>query len=304
MDPFGANEWLVEELYDLYQQDKNNVDPHWWDFFADYTPASAAGARPIAAAVAAPVAPVAAPKAAPLPPTAPAVAAPAVTPPAPAGASKAADAGAVVLKGPAARVVTNMEASLTVPTATSVRAVPARLLEDNRVVINNHLARTRGGKVSFTHLIGFAIVKAASEIPEMNGRYTEVDGKPALVSTDQVNLGLAIDLTKPDGTRQLLVPSIKGAQGMDFAQFHGAYEDMVRKARNNKLTVDDFAGTTMSLTNPGGLGTNLSVPRLMTGQGCIIGVGSLDYPAEWEGASAESIARNAVSRILTLTSTY
>ena len=306
MDPFGANEWLVEELYDLYKQDKNKVDPHWWEFFADYTPPSAVGARPVATIASAPVATPAIPAS---PATtapaasAPAASAPSSTPSAPA-IPKAADAGAVVLKGPAARVVTNMEASLTVPTATSVRAVPARLLEDNRVVINNHLARTRGGKVSFTHLIGFAIVKAASEIPEMNGRYTEVDGKPALVATDQVNLGLAIDMSKPDGTRQLLVPSIKGAQEMDFAQFHAAYEDTVRKARNNKLTVDDFAGTTMSLTNPGGLGTNMSVPRLMTGQGCIIGVGSLDYPAEWEGASAESIARNAVSRILTLTSTY
>ncbi|MFA7324937.1 MAG: multifunctional oxoglutarate decarboxylase/oxoglutarate dehydrogenase thiamine pyrophosphate-binding subunit/dihydrolipoyllysine-residue succinyltransferase subunit, partial [Candidatus Nanopelagicales bacterium] len=302
MDPFGANEWLVDELYDLYQQDKSKVDPTWWEFFADYSPAN--GVRPTPLTVPVPAA-AEAPAAAPASPPVAATPAAPVTPAASsAPAAKPAEAGAVVLKGPAARVVTNMEASLTVPTATSVRAVPARLLEDNRTVINNHLARTRGGKVSFTHLIGYAVVQAATEISAMNGHFTEVDAKPAIVATDQVNLGLAIDLTKPDGTRQLLVPSIKAAQDMDFSQFLAAYEDIVRKARNNKLTVDDFAGTTLSLTNPGGLGTNLSVPRLMTGQGCIIGVGSLDYPAEWEGASEEAIARNAVSRILTLTSTY
>ncbi|MDO9484587.1 MAG: multifunctional oxoglutarate decarboxylase/oxoglutarate dehydrogenase thiamine pyrophosphate-binding subunit/dihydrolipoyllysine-residue succinyltransferase subunit, partial [Actinomycetota bacterium] len=316
MDTFGANEWLVDELYDLYRQDKSKVDPIWWDFFQDYSPgapgepptlnAASSGFQPAPdlAAPAAPVASVVSPPAA-VPPNASTPTYP--TPPAPAVVPKpevAGESATAVLKGPAARVVTNMEASLAVPTATSVRAVPARLLQDNRTVINNHLARTRGGKVSFTHLIGYAVVRAVMDIPAMNGHFIEVDGKPALVSSTAINLGLAIDQTKPDGTRQLLVPSIKGAQDMDFSQFHAAYEDIVRKARNNKLTVDDFAGTTLSLTNPGGIGTNLSVPRLMSGQGCIVGVGSLEYPAEWEGASEESIARNAVSKILTLTSTY
>ena len=208
------------------------------------------------------------------------------------------------LRGPAARVVTNMESSLHVPTATSVRAVPAKLLIDNRVVINNHLARSRGGKVSFTHLIGFALVKALRAMPEMNNGFAERDGKPVLVTPAHVNLGLAIDMTKPDGTRQLLVPSIKAAETMDFVHFWSAYEDVVRKARGNKLTVEDFQGTTISLTNPGTIGTNHSVPRLMEGQGAIIGVGALEYPAEWQGASTETLNRNAVSKILTLTSTY
>jgi 2-oxoglutarate dehydrogenase E1 component len=236
----------------------------------------------------------------PAPAPAPAAPAPAATTVAP-----AADADAVViLKGPSARVVGNMESSLSVPTATSVRAVPAKLLVDNRVVINNHLARGRGGKVSFTHMIGYAVIRALRENEAMNYAYTEVDGKPAVVRNTTFNLGLAIDLAKPDGTRQLLVPCIKGAESMDFSTFWATYEDLVRKARNGKLTVDDFAGTTISLTNPGTIGTVHSVPRLMSGQGCIVGVGAMEYPAEWQGASEEAVVRNGVSKILTLTSTY
>jgi multifunctional 2-oxoglutarate metabolism enzyme len=208
------------------------------------------------------------------------------------------------LRGAAARVVTNMEASLTIPTATSVRAIPVKLLFDNRRVINNHLARGRGGKVSFTHLIGYAVVKALKELPEMNNFFGEVNGKPTLVSPAHINFGLAVDLPKPDGTRMLLVPSIKAAETMDFALFWATYEDIVRKARTGKLTVEDFAGTTITLTNPGTIGTVHSIPRLMAGQGAIVGVGAMDYPAEWQGASEENLARNAVSKVMVLTSTY
>ncbi|GGL30307.1 multifunctional oxoglutarate decarboxylase/oxoglutarate dehydrogenase thiamine pyrophosphate-binding subunit/dihydrolipoyllysine-residue succinyltransferase subunit [Phycicoccus endophyticus] len=209
------------------------------------------------------------------------------------------------IRGASARVVTNMEASLEVPTATSVRAVPAKLLVDNRIVINNHLARSRGGKVSFTHIIGYALVKALAEMPEMNNGFTHDEkGKPVLIAPAHVNLGLAIDLARPDGSRQLVVPSIKAAETMDFAHFWTAYEEVVKKARAGKLTVEDFQGTTISLTNPGTIGTVHSVPRLMQGQGAIIGVGAMDYPAEWQGASEETLNRNAVSKILTLTSTY
>ncbi|CCH77633.1 Putative 2-oxoglutarate dehydrogenase (E1 subunit) (sucA) (1.2.4.2 eller 2-oxoglutarate decarboxylase 4.1.1.71) [Nostocoides japonicum T1-X7] len=201
--------------------------------------------------------------------------------------------------------MTNMEASLGVPTATSVRAVPAKLLIDNRIVINNHLVRSRGGKVSFTHIIGYALVRALASMPEMNSGFTHDEkGKAVLVTPAHVNLGIAIDLAKPDGTRQLLVPSIKGAEAMDFGRFWTAYEQMVRKARAGTLAVTDFADTTISLTNPGTIGTVHSVPRLMAGQGAIIGVGALEYPAEWQGASEETLNRNAVSKIVTLTSTY
>ncbi|CAN5891885.1 multifunctional oxoglutarate decarboxylase/oxoglutarate dehydrogenase thiamine pyrophosphate-binding subunit/dihydrolipoyllysine-residue succinyltransferase subunit [soil metagenome] len=209
------------------------------------------------------------------------------------------------LRGASARTATNMDASLEVPTATSVRSVPVKLLIDNRIVINNHLARARGGKVSFTHLIGFALVKALAAMPDMNRSY-DVDekGKPVLVTPGHVNLGLAIDVAKSDGSRQLLVPSIKAVEAMDFAAFWAGYEDVVRKARDNKLAVDDFAGTTLSLTNPGTIGTNHSVPRLMKGQGVIVGVGSMDYPAEYQGASDKALNELAVSKTMTLTSTY
>ncbi len=202
----------------------------------------------------------------------------------------------VRLRGAAARTAANMTASLTVPTATSVRPVPAKLLIDNRIVINNHLARGRGGKISFTHLIGYALVRALATVPEMNFSYAEVDGKPVLVEPEHVNLGLAIDVRKDDGSRQLLVPSIKNAETLDFRQFWLAYEDIIRKARTGKLAVDDFAGTTISLTNPGTIGTEHSVPRLVAGQGCIVGVGAMEYPAAYRGASAETIARQAISK--------
>ncbi len=322
---FGPNEWLVDELYQRYQADPGSVDRAWWNFFADYRPEHvpvAAAPAPAAAPVAdggapAPAAPAA--PAAPTAPTGPAQGAPAgpatgagpnghaangLAPGAKAPVAPAEGAESVRLRGAAARTVSNMEASLAVPTATSVRAVPAKLLVDNRIVINNHLARGRGGKVSFTHLIGYAIVRALALMPEMNESYAEVDGKPTLVRPEHVNLGLAIDVQKGDGTRQLLVPSIKAAEQMDFRQFWLAYEDLVRKARAGKLAVEDFAGTTISLTNPGTIGTVHSVPRLMPGQGCIIGVGAMEYPAAYQGASAETIARLAVSQTVTLTSTY
>ncbi|MGY1769680.1 multifunctional oxoglutarate decarboxylase/oxoglutarate dehydrogenase thiamine pyrophosphate-binding subunit/dihydrolipoyllysine-residue succinyltransferase subunit [Blastococcus sp. SYSU D00813] len=208
------------------------------------------------------------------------------------------------LRGAAASVVKNMNASLTVPTATSVRAVPAKLLADNRIVVNNHLARARGGKVSFTHLIGYALVRALDDFPNMNNAFAEVDGKPVLVQPEHVNFGLAIDLPKPDGSRSLVVASIKAAETMDFAQFWAAYEDVIRRARQNKLTLEDFQGTTISLTNPGTIGTNHSVPRLTAGQGAIIGVGAMEYPAEFQGMSPEALTDLGVSKIITLTSTY
>ena len=343
MGAFGPNEWLVDELYEQFLNDRNSVDRAWWDFFADYRPldatgaptgdggngtatATAAGPAPAPADAPAPASSPAppvpdtavadktaesaaadnkgatAPTAMPTPKAAPSQAGP--TAPAAAPAPAPAEEKTTPLRGPAARVVANMETSLTVPTATSVRSVPAKLLIDNRVVINNHLSRSRGGKVSFTHIIGYALVKALGRMPAMNTAFGEQDGKPVVLHPAHVNLGLAIDLQKPDGTRQLLVPSIKAAETLDFVRFWTAYEDMVRKARNNKLTVEDFAGTTMTLTNPGTIGTVHSVPRLMAGQGAIIGVGAMDYPAEWQGASSETLNRNAVSKILTLTSTY
>ncbi len=339
-EQFGANEWLVDEMYERYLQNPSSLDKTWLDFFAQFIPSlkeaqQASASQPVEASRPS-VPPI--PKGATTQPVVPErtlIQAPAqvsqvqpqvsegthtqpvvrqsdlVTPtpadpivkPAPVLATPEA-ANIVPLRGVAGRVVQSMEASLTVPTATSVRAVPAKLLIDNRIVINNHLKRARGGKVSFTHIIAYAMIKALDAMPEMNAFFTLLDGKPAIGHPEHINLGIAIDFTKPDGTRQLLVPSIKGCEGLDFAQFWRAYEATVAKARSGSLTVEDFAGTTVSLTNPGTLGTVHSVPRLVQGQAMILGVGALEYPSEFQGSSEETLARLAVSKIVTLTSTY
>ncbi|GAA2781046.1 multifunctional oxoglutarate decarboxylase/oxoglutarate dehydrogenase thiamine pyrophosphate-binding subunit/dihydrolipoyllysine-residue succinyltransferase subunit [Streptomyces showdoensis] len=331
---FGANEWLVDEIYQQYLQDPNSVDRAWWDFFADYKPGAAeAPAAPAATTPSASSAPVtpqtgpaqAAPAAAPaatVPAPAPAPAKPAAAPvapaaapakpaaaaPAPVKAKEATEAPAgpelVTLRGPAAAVAKNMNASLEMPTATSVRAVPVKLLFDNRIVINNHLKRARGGKISFTHLIGYAMVQAIKAMPAMNHSFAEKDGKPTLVKPEHVNFGLAIDLVKPNGDRQLVVAGIKKAETLNFFEFWQAYEDIVKRARVGKLTMEDFTGVTVSLTNPGGLGTVHSVPRLMPGQSVIMGVGSMDYPAEFQGTSQDTLNKLGISKVMTLTSTY
>jgi 2-oxoglutarate dehydrogenase E1 component len=208
------------------------------------------------------------------------------------------------LRGAAAAVVKNMTASLTVPTATSVRPVPAKLLEVNRKIANNHLQRSRGGKLSFTHLIGYAVVQALKEVPALNNTYVDQDGKPAILRNPHVGLGLAVDVPKSDGSRTLMVPVIKNAEAMDFHEFWEAYEELIRKVKTNKISVDDFSGATVTLTNPGTIGTVSSVPRLMPGQGAIIGVGALDYPAEYAGADPATLAELGISKVLTITSTY
>ncbi len=315
---FGPNAWLVDEMHDQYLEDPSSVSESWQEFFADYrraggngsaaqqpraatpTPAPSAAAPPAAApAAAAPPAP--APAASPKAPSAPAPSEKA-TPKAPAPTS--AGPTPEPLRGAAARIVTNMEASLGVPTATSFRVVPAKLLEVNRKVINGYLTRTRGGKVSFTHLIGFAVVEALKAMPAMNAAYAEIDGKPGVVRHPHVGLGLAVDVEKSDGSRTLLVPCIKEADTLDFAQFLSAYEDLIRKVKSGKIGVDDFAGTTMSLTNPGTIGTVQSVPRLMPGQGLIVGVGSIDHPAEFQAADPRTLADLGLSKVVTITSTY
>jgi len=200
-----------------------------------------------------------------------------------------------------------MEASLGVPTATSVRTVPAKLLEVNRALLNEDLARTSGGKVSFTHLIGFAVLRALEAVPALNSSFVpDADGKgtPGVVHHEHVGLGLAVDVAKSDGSRTLLVPVIRQAETLDFRAFVIAYEDLVRKVHTGKASPDDFAGATVSLTNPGTLGTVQSVPRLMPGQGAIVGVGALGYPAEYQAADRRNLAALGVGPIVTVTSTY
>ena len=197
-----------------------------------------------------------------------------------------------------------MEASLRVPTATSVRAVPAKLLEVNRQILNNQLGRVGHDKVSFTHLIAYAVVRALDDFPGLRCTYEAHDGQPTLVRHEHVNLGLAVDVTRPDGSRTLLVPVIRGADELDFFGFWGAYEALIRKVRGNQLSPDDLAGATASITNPGMIGTVHSVPRLMPGQAFIVGVGTIGFPAEFAGADPHTIAELGVSPITTLTNTY
>jgi 2-oxoglutarate decarboxylase len=321
---------LVEEMYRKFREDPSSVDPSWHEFLVDYSPeptSDSANGQANGQRAAAPVSP---PEPAPAPQQAkPAPKAPEkkaaekkaakteakaeakASPKTEAKASPKTEAKPAaegeesqVLRGAAAAVVKNMSASLEVPTATSVRAVPAKLMIDNRIVINNHLKRTRGGKISFTHLIGYAVVQAVKKFPNMNRHFAEIDGKPHAVTPEHVNLGLAIDLPGKDGNRQLVVAGIKAAETLSFGQFIAAYEDIVRRARDGKLTAEDFSGVTISLTNPGTIGTVHSVPRLMRGQGAIIGVGAMEYPAEFQGASEERIAELGVGKLVTLTSTY
>ncbi|WP_282837036.1 multifunctional oxoglutarate decarboxylase/oxoglutarate dehydrogenase thiamine pyrophosphate-binding subunit/dihydrolipoyllysine-residue succinyltransferase subunit [Microbacterium flavum] len=344
---FGANEWLVAEMYDQFVKDRGSVDQSWWpvleayektqkDAAAPAAPADAVAApAPAAAAPTAPETPAAAtsttsapagspaasaeprPVTAPVPvvggqPIARTTTRPAAPQPVPAEAPKA-NPGAVAqaredvvtpLRGMPKTLAANMDESLTVPTATSVRTVPAKLMIDNRIVVNNHMARTRGGKISFTHLIGWALIQALKAFPSQNVSYAEVDGKPSVVAPAHVNLGIAIDLPKPDGTRALMVPSIKQAESLTFTEYLASYEDLVKRARANKLTAADFQGTTVSLTNPGGIGTVHSVPRLMKGQGCIVGAGALEYPAEFQGSSEKTLVELGIGKTITLTSTY
>jgi multifunctional 2-oxoglutarate metabolism enzyme len=304
---YGANIAFIEELYEKYQTDPQSVSASWREFFEDYTPPAEeedqeeqVEQRVAAVAGGASVAPAAAPAARPAPAPAPAPAAPGpkpVPPPASAGTP-------VALRGASSKIVANMESSLTVPTATSIRNIPVKVLEENRRVINNHLTLIGQSKASYTHIIAYAMVKAVKQFPRMNAAFTVQDNVPTRLDRPDVNLGIAIDLEKKDGTRSLLVPNIKRTNTLDFAQFLKAYNDVVRKARNNQLEVSDFEGTTLSLTNPGTLGTIASVPRLMMTQGTIIATGAIDYSAEYSASDPSVLADLGISKVMTMTSTY
>ncbi|HEV3213170.1 MAG TPA: multifunctional oxoglutarate decarboxylase/oxoglutarate dehydrogenase thiamine pyrophosphate-binding subunit/dihydrolipoyllysine-residue succinyltransferase subunit [Acidimicrobiales bacterium] len=277
---FGPNAWLVDDLYERYLEDPESVSEGWREFFSDYRrPARTAAPEP------------------PPPPT-PARAAAAPSPPAARGEP---------LRGAARRVAQNMETSLSVPTATSVRTIPARLLEINRAALNEYLSRTSSTKISFTHLICFAILRGLAEVPALNASYVEaVDdkGTPGVDRHDHVGLGLAVDVVRDDGSRSLVVPVVRDADTLGFAEFVHAYEDLVRKVHAGQAVPDDFFGATVSVTNPGTLGTSMSVPRLMAGQGAIIGVGAIGWPSGLDAADPRALSQLGVGKVLTLTSTY
>lgn len=284
----GPNAWLLDELRTQFEHDPRRLDGQTVTYFAteeDTTAPEATTARQP---------PPALPNAAPEAAAKPGSASPGEEPP------------GQPLRGAAAAIVNNMEASLEVPTATSFRDVPAKMLEANRRVINGYLRRTQQGKVSFTHLIAWATIRAiADHVPAMNSTFhTDADGKPRVERHEHVGLGVAVDVTKSDGSRSLMVPTLAQVDKLDFRGFVDVYDDLIARARKNKLSLDDFGGTTVSLTNPGGIGTVQSVPRLMPNQGVIVGVGTIALPAEWHAADPRTVADLGISKVVTMTSTY
>lgn len=292
----GFNTGYIDELYRQYLENPESVSESWREFFADYRPTesflAAAEARPVPSedgtgpasrgdgAVPEPVTPASAPS-----------------------GTEGLDAETKAIRGPGARIVENMEASLGVPTATSIRTIPVRLMTENRQLINDHQRYVGGDKVSYTHLIAWAMVQALKAFPTMNTTFRHENGTPEHVIPNHINLGLAIDVERR-GKRSLLVPNIKSAEEMSFAQFLGIYNDLIRRARDNKLEVSDFERTTATLTNPGMIGTTMSVARLMPGQGVILGTGSIGFPPEFHGYSPEVISKSGVSQVMTISSTY
>ena len=293
---FGANATYVEGLLSRFRSNPDLVDESWRAYFAELlgervvpaqTEASGNG-RGDADVVAAP---------APAASAAPATAAKPSVKEIPAGE-------AVPIRGGARKIVENMEASLAVPTATSQRRIPVKLLDENRRIINKHLEENDGGKASYTHLIAWAILRALAEFPQLNDGFDLVGDEPVRLRRESVNLGVAIDLEKKDGTRTLLVPNIKGANTLRFSEFLKAYDDVVKRARNGKLQIPDFQGTTISLTNPGTIGTVASTPRLMSGQAVIIATGAIEYPAEYQAMAPIALSQLGISKAINISSTY
>ncbi len=278
-EAFGSNSWLVDQMEALYEANPMSVSSAWRKFFSSGGVESLRGNGQSNGGSGIPDLP-----------------------------EHDIDtnlADVTPLVGAAATIAKRMDESRDLPTATSVRSLPAKLLEVNRRIVNNQLKRLdQNAKVSFTHIIGWAAVKALQERPAMNVGYARIEGIPHQVAYKNINLGLAMDIERRDGSRTLLVPNIRKVDELNFRQFWLAYEDVVARARAGKITPDDFAGTTATLTNPGTVGTVQSVPRLMPGQGVIIGVGAIGYPPEYEGADPATIAMAGIGRTMNITSTY
>lgn len=304
---FGANATYVEGLLGRFRSNPELVDESWRAYFVellgDGDSTSEASAAPAAetrvaengggsAPARSVVAEAAAPAKVEKPP-------PAAKQPAPVSSEEA-----TPIRGAALKIVENMEASLTVPTATSQRRIPVKLLDENRQLINKHLQENNRGKASYTHLIAWALLRALDEFPQLNDGYDVVDENPVRVKRSSINLGVAIDLTKKDGTRTLLVPNIKNAGKLRFSEFLHAYDDVVKRARDGKLQIADFQGTTISLTNPGTIGTVASTPRLMAGQSLIIATGAIEYPAEYQAMAPETLSQLGISKAINISSTY
>ena len=268
-EQFGINAGYVESLYESWRNDAASVDPEWASFFAASEPSSERSA-------------------------------PSGPPPRESDDQFEVEA----LRGVAAKIAANMNASLSIPTATTVRTLPVKALDENRRIINGHMRDRVLGKASYTHFIAYAMVCAVREMPSVQSFYEERDGQGYRVTPRQINIGLAIDVPAKDGRRSLVVPNIKGAESMNFKQFFDAYQALVQAGRSGRLTAADFAGTTFTLTNPGGFGTEASVPRLMEGQGLILATGSIGLPVQARQMNPAMLADIAMGPVMTITSTY
>jgi len=297
---FGPNSALVEELYDQYQNDPKSVPAHWKRYFDELEgkPVDEAEPEKIQPSQAKQEVSDSNRKE------------PAETkkPPAQKEAKKEVqapkNASLEKIKGVATKIVENMDDSLEVPTATSIRVLPVKMMVEDRTIINRHLLKRNEPKASFTHFIAWAIIRALKEFPTLNSSYLYKEGNHYRVVPDSVNLGVAVDLEGKDGSRNLVVPNIKGVDKMNFKEFLHAYAELIDKARNGKLQIEDFQGTTISITNPGTIGTVSSVPRLMKTQGAIIATGAIDYSAEYRAMSKEILNQLGVSKVMTVSSTY
>jgi 2-oxoglutarate dehydrogenase E1 component len=271
-DPdLGINSWLEDELYQQYLNDRTAVDESWKHVFEDSPAQAEISASPRLRVSASP---------------------------------SAASPNLQPLRGIAARIAENMNASVSIPLATSQRVIPVKVMDENRRIINQHRTLVGKSKVSYTHLIGWAILKALEDFPGLNQAYGESNGQPARMVHPRINLGIAVDVAGKDGSRNLLVPNIKDAGALDFAQYVTTFDDLVDRARKGKLSPADFQDTTISLTNPGTVGTMSSSPRLMPGQGAIIAAGAIDYPAEYQGAAPETRSMLGISKVMSLSCTY
>ncbi|MEO6866753.1 MAG: 2-oxo acid dehydrogenase subunit E2, partial [Gaiellales bacterium] len=289
----SLNDGFVQLMYENWLANPASVSEEWQTLFRDGGAPDTGQARAATATIAPP---------APPPPPAAAAATP---PPAAAAKKPAADTpdGAKLLKGPDGGLVRNMNASLTVPTATTFRNIAMATIDAKRRALNAKLADS-GRKLSFTHIIAWALIEGYQQVPVMGHTFEEINGKPYRIPHEHVNFGLAVDVEKPDGSRGLMVPCVQNADTLGATGFFDAYDELVAKSRTGKLGLEDMIGTTFTLTNPGGLGTVASVPRLMKGQGTIIATGAINFPVEYQHLSKERIAELGVSKVMVMTSTY
>ncbi len=279
LEKFGANTWFVEHLYNQFTNNPDEVPEQWRKFFGDISTKEGGNGKNLLDGFSFLSGNVSLPQ-------------------------PNSNDDVQIIAGSSEKILSNMVSSLSIPVATSQRTIPVKLLEENRTLINNHLKRLNKKKISFTHLISWAILKAVKSMPVMNNVFTVIDGKPHIIKRKDVNLGLAIDIEKKDGSRSLIVPNIKGADKLSFKEFWTTYEDLISRSRKGLIDPNEFSGTTITLTNPGTIGTVASVPRLMVGQGTIIATGAIQYNAEYQAMSQTTISTLGISKVMNITSTY